>query len=323
MIHFLYPQWFALMALFPLYAGLRFLLRRRGVYVSRIPSTGRTTWRIRTRLIPEFVAAAALILFMMALARPREGFSSTREITRGVALELVIDRSSSMDRPVQGFGRSRFETVKDLFARFAAERPSDLIGIVAFARFAETWCPLTLTRDVMPAYLRILETVTNREEDGTAIGEGILLAAARLKSAEEEYLAAEEKGTDLYTIKSKVIILFTDGNNNTGISPIEAAVQASEWGVRVYAVGFTGRRTDLDTGLLQEIADITGGELFLATSGDAVETIFRTIDTLEKSEVQTEKMTRYRERFQPFILAGMICVLISALLSFFVYRRIL
>jgi Ca-activated chloride channel family protein len=322
---FQYPLFFLLLLLIPLYFVLRYIFRRTGVPITRIPDTGGRTWRIRTRILPELLGLAALALLTTALARPREGYTATHTITEGIAIELVIDRSSSMDRPVSGFGKSRFEVVKALFGEFVQGRPDDLLGIVTFSRFAETWCPLTLTRDIMPSYLRILDTVKIREEDGTAIGDGIMLASARLKKAEEDALAAETAGTDIYRIKSKVIILFTDGSNNTGdYTPEEAALQADSWGVRVYTVGFAGSWMEqVDPETLQMIADMTGGESFTAGSVKAVADIFSRIDTLEKSTVETEKFTRYRERFQPFLSAGMILAFLSFLLSLFVYRRIL
>src|SRR4030042_1115861 len=177
-----------------------------------------------------------IALLIAALARPRKGTVLSEISTEGVAIEIVADHSGSMQTEMDYFGQNlnRFEVVKRVLSDFIAGdkngltgRSGDLIGLVTFARYADTTCPLILSHNVLLEFLKKTEIVNLRSEDGAAIGDAIALAAAGLKKAEEELrqrkaqlVQADDKTLsgkeDDFNIKSKVIILLTDGINNTG-----------------------------------------------------------------------------------------------------------
>jgi Ca-activated chloride channel family protein len=209
--------------------------------------------------------------------------------------------------------------------------------MVVFARFADTVCPLTLGHGALARFLESVHIVRVQSEDGTSIGDGLALAAARLKTAEET-LAREGKSD--YEIKSKVVILLTDGRHNRGKRrPAEAAKLAKEWGVKVYTIGvggpddtvvvqdFFGTRrvpagSDVDGATLEAIARETGGIFRLARDADALRAVYEEIDELEKSEIESTRFLDYRELFWPFALAGLVLLVVEIVLSCTVFRRI-
>jgi Ca-activated chloride channel homolog len=274
-----------------------------------------------------------------------------------------VDRSGSMRQEFlyDGERLNRLETVKHLFKAFVrgndkdlGGRPSDLIGLVAFARYADTLCPLTLSHDVLGSFIDTVTVVTRENEDGTAIGDALALAAARLRTAEEQLEAANggaAKGPrdsgpasslpkSKYEIKSKVIILLTDGQNNAGRrSPREAARLAAEWGIKVYAVGIGGRdnvqtvRTPfgeyrvpggpgVDESTLKAIAEETGGAYWLAQSADDLREVYKEIDRMEKTEIESIRYMDYGEKFVPFVLVALGLLLLEQLLLGTVFRRL-
>ena len=164
---------------------------------------------------------------------------------------MNADRSSSMTAEMEyrGMRRNRLEVVKKVFEEFIMGngeelegRPNDLVGMVAFARFADTMAPLTLGHGALLRFLDQVRIVTRRAEDGTAIGDALALAAARLRTAEEDLARyADESGDKEYEIKSKIIILLTDGQNNFGQrTPEQAAELAADWDIKVYTIGVGG-----------------------------------------------------------------------------------
>ncbi|NQT86223.1 VWA domain-containing protein, partial [bacterium] len=225
-------------------------LRRRhlggSVRFSTTANASRAGRSLRQRLLwaPTGLRAAALALFVVALARPQEGREKVREASQGIAIMMAVDRSSSMQAEmlVDGARRTRLDVVKDAFRDFVlgngddlAGRPNDLVGMVVFARYADTVCPLTLGHGALARFLDSVHIVRVQSEDGTSIGDGLALAAARLKTAEEALVQA---GKSDYEIKSKIAILLTDGRHNRGKRrPAEAIALAKEWGVKVYTIG--------------------------------------------------------------------------------------
>jgi len=193
----------------------------------------------------------ALTLIIIALARPQAGIEKIEETSRGVAIEMVVDRSGSMGAEMEFDGRAmtRLEVVKQVFAEFVTGntrdlhgRPSDLIGMITFARYADTVCPLTLAHGALSGFLDTIHLVPQESpENRTAVGDAVALAAARLKTAEET-LARQTKGdVKAYQIKSKIVILLTDGQNNIGRhTPEEAAALAKQWGIKIYTIGVGG-----------------------------------------------------------------------------------
>ena len=336
----------------------------------QIAASSGTSLRQRFRRLPAIARGAALLLLVIGLARPQQGREEIRDVDRGIAIEMVVDRSGSMGQEFiyQGSELTRLEAVKKIFREFVLGngkdlqgRPNDLIGMVTFARYADTVCPLTLSHGALDRFIESIQLVTRKNEDGTAIGDALALAAARLKTAGELVTETRSRtsgreseklspiaspGLGLsrtdgdYQIKSKIIILLTDGQNNAGKrSPVEAARLAREWGIKVYAIGIGGResfvtiRTPLgnykvpgdpgvDEGTLKAIADETGGAFWVAESAGKLHEIYGEIDKLEKTEIESVRHIDYAERFTPFVLAGLLLLILEQVLVGTLFRRI-
>ncbi len=261
------------------------------------------SWRLRLRPLLAAARLLCLALLIVALARPRKGTVLSEINTEGVAIEIAVDHSGSMGAEMDYYGEklNRLEALKKVLGDFIiggkgglAGRGGDLLGLVTFARYPDTECPLVLSHNVLLEFLKNTDIVRLRSEDGTAIGDALALAGARLQKAEEEIrqrnarLGVSDSGEQQkpdFKIKSKAVILLTDGRNNTGqYSPMQAAELAKKWGVKIYTVGigsgqaFTTVQTmlgnfkvpveqDLDEGLLKAIAEATGG--FYGRADDA------------------------------------------------------
>jgi Ca-activated chloride channel family protein len=295
-----------------------------------------------------------------ALARPRKGTVLSEISTEGVAIEVVADRSGSMQTEMDYFGEklNRFDVVKKVFSDFIAGnkkglagRSGDLVGLITFARYADTTCPLVLSHNVLLEFLKKTEIVRIRSEDGTAIGDAIALAAARLKKAEEDIkqrkarlIESSEQNVDNsqagFKIKSKVIILLTDGINNTGqYDPLEAAELAKKWGIKIYSIGigsaqaYTTIQTplgaykmpvgqNLDEGLLKTIAQKTGGFYGRADNAETLERIVEKINELEKSEVKSIQYAQYSERFGPLASGALLVLAMEIITGCTIFRKI-
>jgi Ca-activated chloride channel family protein len=318
------------------------------------------SWRLRLRPLLKVARLLCLALLIIALARPRKGTVISEISTEGVAIETVVDRSSSMEAEMD-FGErlNRLEVVKKVLADFIqggekglTGRSSDLIGLITFARYADTVCPLVPSHNVLLEFLKKTEIVQLQNEDGTAIGDAIALAAARLKKAEEEI---ERRNTQIrksgpeqsdnqeqpgFKIKSKAIVLLTDGRNNMGeYDPLAAAELAKEWGIKIYTIGigsaqtFTMRKTllgdfkiptfqDLDERLLNAIAEKTGGFYSRADDVEALQNIVKKIDQLEKTNVKSIQYTQYAERFGFLTLSALALLTFEILAGCTVFRKI-
>ncbi len=304
----------------------------------------RPAWRVRLAGLPAGLRYLGLACLIVALMRPREGQEKIRDFNRGIAIAMVVDRSGSMGEQMIFGGRqtNRLEAVKEVFREFVlgghglAGRPQDLIGLIAFARHAETLCPLTLAHDALDRFLDRLEVVRRRAEDGTAIGDAIALGAARLNTVAET-LARQTRGPGDYEIKSKVLILLTDGLNNAGQrDPLAAAKLAKEWGVKIYAIGvggtavgrgmmdqfFGSRSLPIDTQTLKAVAEETGGFFRFAEDAESLRDIYREIDRLEKSEIQAARYLDYHERAEPYLLAALLLLLGELAMSATWWRRL-
>ena len=227
-MHFDSPIAFSLLLLV---IGVFWLRRRRkaspSIRFSSIYNAIKAGRSIRQQFLflPSLLRYVALSLVVIGLARPQEGLERIRDVNKGIAIEMVVDRSGSMGAEMEYKGEvlNRLEVVKEVFEEFILGnkrdlkgRPNDLIGMVTFARYADTVCPLTLAHGALPRFLKTVKKVERREEDGTAIGDALALAAARLKTAEETLAQQTDQKEREYEIKSKVIILLTDGQNNAG-----------------------------------------------------------------------------------------------------------
>lgn len=282
----------------------------------------RPTWRQRLAWLPTTLTLTAVGFVIVALARPREGRERTFVETNGIAIEMVVDRSGSMralDFQIDGQHVDRLTAIKNVAGRFIqgddksqkvtqlAGRPSDLTGLITFARYADAITPPTLDHPFLMAQLNHQEIAARRDEDGTAIGDAISLAVEKLNTLDQR---KQEK------VKSKVILLLTDGENNAGeVDPLPAAELAKKLGVKVYTIGvgtrgaapvpvinpFTGREevewaeVNIDEDTLRKIAAITGGKYFRATDTDSLVAIYREIDKLEKTKVDSQHFVDYRE----------------------------
>lgn len=324
-----------LVGLLPLLS--RRLGRRRvglGFSAAALAAAVRPGLRQRLTWVPAALQVLALLLLVAALARPRQGQERVVDLSRGVAIELVLDRSGSMGIPMTARPDSpnRLAAAKEVLSRFIygdgaglGGRGDDLIGLVTFARYAETVLPLTLAHGAADGFLRGIEVAAERSEDGTAIGDALALAAARLRTAEAQ-LPAAGAGRG-YEIKSKVIVLLTDGINNTGDRPPrEAAALARDWGITIHAIGLAGAPAagaggQIDARELQAIADATGGVFRIAGDADALRAVYREIDQLERSEVGSVRYLSYRERFVPLALAAALAACAAALLNATLLRR--
>jgi len=278
------------------------------------------SWRTRLAWIPDALVALAAVALAVALAGPRIGEHFSRIEREGIAIMMVLDTSGSMaalDLSTEKRERTRLEAVQDVFEQFVVGgdglpgRPDDAIGVVSFARFADTACPLTLDHTNVTAVALGLEIVTARSEDGTAIGDALGLAVERLRKS---------------PARSRIAVLLTDGVNNAGLeSPNAAAELARTQNVKVYTIGagttgvapvrvrdpFSGREVlrsmpvEVDEATLKEIAKRTGGEYFRATDAEGLEAVYREIDRLERTKITEERSRQYREYFNLPLALGL------------------
>jgi Ca-activated chloride channel homolog len=358
------PWAFLLLLLLPVLGTLQFKTKKSAaVRFSSLTHLKRTPSSLRLRLRPILVVLRLICLacLIIALTRPRKGTVLSEISTEGVAIEAVVDRSGSMQAEMDFDGEKldRLEVVKRVLGDFIKGdkkklegRGGDLIGLVTFARYAETICPLVLSHDVLLEFLRQAQIVTLRAEDGTAIGDAIALAAARLKKAEEEILKrrqqlgladdekTEEPVPEAFKIKSKAIILLTDGRNNVGeYDPLSAAALAQEWGIKIYTIGigsgqsfrtintFMGQmkmptHDDLDEDLLKAIAEKTGAFYSRADDVPSLRKIVQRINDMEKSEVKMIQYTTYTECFGYFALPALILLVLEIIGHCTLFRKI-
>ncbi|MCA9213345.1 MAG: VWA domain-containing protein [Planctomycetales bacterium] len=302
-----------------------------------IVSGATRSWRIRLSMIPTFLYAAGVACAIIALAGPRTGDRQTRIHRDGIAIMMVVDLSSSMNaRDLVENDRSvdRLQVVKKVFRDFVlghddlAGRPNDMIGLVAFAGYADSICPLTFDHQNLAIMVQQLEIVSAQSEDGTAMGDGLALAVERLRKSDA---------------KSRVAILLTDGENNAGtIDPSDAAKLAKDFAVKVYTIGtgtqgrapapfrdpFTGEtflrpvEVRIDEKTLQAIASNTGGAYFRATDADALNQVYEQIDKLERTTVAEDAYLRFTEHFAGILCAGLIFLVSASTLRSTIFRQI-
>jgi Ca-activated chloride channel family protein len=289
----------------------------------------RQTTRARLAHLPFRLRIAALCLLVVALACPQGGGERTREAGRGIAIEMVIDRSGSMNSPIAYGGRqmTRLSLAKRVLLEFVngdggalKGRSSDPIGIVAFARQPETVSPLTFSHASFAGLLAGVRTPAEGDPDNaTAIGDAVALAAARLRSGPTENL------------KSRVIVLLTDGENTAGVRSVaEGAQFAARWGIRVHAIGIVGpaqaggSSVAAQIGLqrrmfaerdLNQLASISGGIYRSAQDGSGLKSIYEEIDRLEKSEVSRTRYTGGEEQFALLVLPAFALLVAAWVLS--------
>ena len=347
MTSFRFESPLALLLLIPVVLiGVTISLRRRhSVLYSSISllKTLPVTLRQRIRRMLPGLQLLGLILITLALARPQFGREETRIRTEGIAIQMCIDKSGSMqalDFSLDNQQVNRLDAVKGVFEQFVtgddqfSGRSDDLIGLISFGGFASALCPPTLDHGALLDVLqsvkipepirddqgRVLNEELLREEQATAIGDALALAVDRLKDAKSA---------------SRVIVLLSDGENTAGVvTPEDAAGAAAEFGIRVYCIGVGsngmapypvvdpfGRQflqqqpVRLDEATLKSVAETTGGQYFNAKDTNALRQVYEEIDQLEKTEVEGRLYTSYREVFDYPMLAGLGCVLMSVILG--------
>lgn len=327
--------WFSLLAI-PLF----FVMLRRGgrIRFSSLSmwSVKTTSFRAKTSFIPALLLALSFVALSVTLAGPRVPGGVIKQHREGIAMMLAIDKSGSMAALDMSKGdkeQDRLEALKDVLGDFIKGngklkgRYDDAIGIVSFASYPDSDCPLTLDHVTLMQLVNDISIVTDREESGTAIGDALGLSVERLRESESA---------------SKVIILLTDGVNNTGYEdPIEAARMAAQFGIKVYTIGigtngfapvrltnpFTGRSmmrqmpVELDEKMLTQIADMTGGLYFRATNREGLEAIYEKIDALEKTKISEDRTTHYDEKYFWSLAIGLILALCGLILRMTYYRR--
>jgi len=272
------------------------------------------------RHLPFALRIAALSLIIVALARPRSSTETEKVDTEGIDIVLAMDVSTSM--LARDFDPDRISAAKDIAIEFIAQRPSDRMGIVVFAGESYTQCPLTTDRATLINLMKDVQT--DLIEDGTAIGNGLATAVARMKDSDA---------------KSRVIILLTDGVNNRGeIAPATAAEIAKTYGIRVYTIGLgtNGEApypvmtnwgvelrkmpVEIDEALLKSIAEATGGRYFRATDNTKLSEIYSEINQMEKVRTTVDSFPVYKELFGKYAVWALVCLLLELALRLFIRR---
>jgi Ca-activated chloride channel family protein len=274
------------------------------------------------RHLPFVLRCLALILIIVALARPQHKFSEQQTEGEGIDIILCFDISGSMTE--KDFTPNRLEASKEVAQSFVNSRPGDRIGVVIFSRQSFTLCPLTTDKNTVlsqivnihPGYL---------EEEGTSVGSGLATSVDRLKDQKT---------------KSRIVILLTDGVDFGGLIPPDIAKEMAKlYRIKVYTIGVGSekeieeqvetpfgrtsnrKRLEFNEGLLKNIAVETGGQYFHATDNEALVKIYSSINKLEKTRIKVTAYDRYTEEFLPILLAAIALLVIEAALRYTVFRR--
>ena len=280
------------------------------------------SYKIYLLHLPFILRIIAIILIILVLARPQTTNSWKNSEIEGIDIMLAIDVSTSM--LAEDLKPNRLEAAKEVAAKFINGRPNDNIGITLFAGESFTQCPLTVDHAVLLNLIKDIKC--GLIEDGTAVGMGIANAVTRLKESKA---------------KSKVIILLTDGTNNKGdISPLTAAEIAKSFGIRVYTIGvgtngmapypypvggsiqYVNMPVEIDEKTLTQIAGITDGDYFRATSNSKLKEVYDEIDKLEKTKLNIKEYSKREEKYQWFALAAFLCILLEIILRNSILKKI-
>ena len=270
--------------------------------------------------LPMALFTAAMVLLVIALARPRSSSEVEKVNSEGIDIVFAMDVSTSM--LARDFTPDRISAAKDIAVEFISQRPSDRMGIVVFAGESYTQCPLTTDRATLINLMK--EVQTGLIEDGTAIGNGLATAVARMMDSDAP---------------SRVVILLTDGVNNSGeIAPETAADIAATYNVRVYTIGVGANGeapypvmtpwgvevrkvpVEIDEDLLRRIAETTGGQYFRATDNTKLSEIYSQINKMEKVRTTIDSFPVYKELYGGYALAALVCLLLMLALELFVRR---
>jgi len=328
-IKFANPEFFYALALIPLLAA--WYIWKHNSYKASFQLSGfggfkslKTTLKVRLRHVLFLFRLFAIALIIVALARPQTKKSWQDLKTEGIDIILALDISASM--LAQDFKPNRIEASKQIALDFIDSRPDDRIGLVIFSGESFTQCPLTTDHSVLKNLFAGVKT--GMIQDGTAIGMGLATAVNRIQNSKA---------------KSKVIILLTDGVNNSGsISPELAGELAQPFGIRVYTIGVGTRgmayspvamypngqyaydyvKCDIDEPVMKKIAGLTGGKYFRATNNEKLKQIYGEIDKMEKTIIEEKNYTKKSELFFPLALAAALLLVLEFLLRNSVFKSL-
>ncbi len=323
-ITFSQPWFFALFAIIPVLVFWYFAKGNKqagALVISDAGAKGLSSAKASLRHIPFLLRLLAIACITIALARPQTQTELQQAEGEGVDIVLCIDVSGSMT--AQDFKPNRLEAAKKVAEDFVNSRSNDRIGVVIFAGESFTQCPITTDHNVL---LAAIDNIHNGLlEDGTAIGSGLGTSVDRLRDSKA---------------KSKVVILLTDGENNGGlIDPRTAKEIAKAFAVKVYTIGVGTEgyapqpqntplgvqmqmaKVTIDEKLLKEIAAETNGKYFRAKDNDELAKIYDDIDKLEKSKVEISSITRFNEKYFPFVMAALALIFLEVLLRFTVFKK--
>lgn len=288
-----------------------------------------TGWRAKLSFVPQLLLFAGFVLIIFALARPQLADTKVKKSVEGIDLVITLDISDSMlieDMPPY---KNRLDASKRIMVDFVKSRLSDRLGYIIFAGEAFTRVPPTLDYKLLVDSIQTTE-ISRNIKMGTAIGNALALASSRLKDS---------------TARSKVIVFMTDGENNSGtIDPETALEVAKGYGIKIYSIGVGvdgdaqlpvetedafGRKikryqpihSSVNDDLLGKFASETGGKYYRATTGGGLQKIFTEIGRLEKTKIETSQFTKYSERFENWLLAGIVLLMIGKFLELTLFRR--
>ena len=324
---FAHPWFFLLLLVIPFMIWWEFYGRKVAQPVLRITTLGPIKSlppgsKARFRPILFQLRTLALVMLIIALARPQSTNTTTNSDTDGIDLVLDMDISGSM--LAEDFKPNRMEAAKKVALDFVDKRPSDRIGLVIFSGESFTMCPITIDHNVLKEQIMTLHS--GMVTDGTAIGDGLATSVDKLRNSKA---------------KSKVIVLMTDGENNCGkISPLTALEIAKVYKLKVYTIGVgnigkammpvqtpmgTMRQAvdvSIDEPLLKQIAGQTGGKYFRATNNTSLKAIYDEIDKMEKTSIEVTSFKRYAELFFPFAMLAVILLSLELLLRYTLFKSL-
>lgn len=327
-IEFAHPYWLLLLLLLPLLAYYYYKKKQEYYATLRLSSTqgflAEDNWKVKLRPVVQVLQLLAIASLMVALARPRLVLTKENVEVEGIDIMISMDVSPSM--LAKDFEPSRLAVSKEVAKEFIEERDYDRIGLVVFAGESFTQCPLTTDHQVLNTFVDNIQS--GLLQNGTAIGMGLATAVKGLEESES---------------KSKIVILLTDGENNSGyISPTQAIGLAKEFGIKVYTIGvgtkgqarmpsairpdgsyvYQWMRVNIDEELLTNMANETGGQYFRAKDLEELKAIYEQIDQLERSKIETTTIKNYTEQFHYFVLAALVFVFLQLVLSNTIFKTI-
>lgn len=323
------PYFFALLILLIPYILWYLLLSKKSQPAMKMPETEKyryvpKSFRLYLMPVPFILRLISFVLIICILARPQSKHSWSDTDVEGIDIMLAVDVSTSM--LAQDFSPNRVEALKEIAQKFVDRRRNDNIGLTFFAGEAYTQCPLTTDHAVLMNLYNSADcqmAARGTIEDGTAIGDGIMNALLRLRESKS---------------KSKVIILLTDGVNNSGnISPLTAAEIAKKNKVRIYTIGVgkngmapyplpTGGTVmmpvEIDEKTMTDISEQTGGKYFRAQKNIELDAVYQEIDKMERTKFSTRQYSRRSEMYEPFAYALLATLILELLIRMFVLKRL-